>query len=462
MSVVLGLIRMKVAALALGAVGVGMIGLLQNLLNASATLAGMNIAVSGSRHMVATMSTGDEGKVAAARRAIFLTVLVLTIASGLLFWIFREIFADLLFEDGRQTANVGLLALGVAATAAAGYQTAILTAARRIGDLALLSIISAIIAAIVGSLCVLIWREDGIIPFVIASPIATLAFGWIFVRRLGRPLNVPANEPLSPHIESVLRLGAALTISIFVSLCGQLLIRTMIERQLGSAPLGHFQASWTITTVYLFFIFQVMGSDYLPRLTAAMNDERQAQQLVNEQAEIGMMLAAPILLIVIGAAPFVLAILYSSEFVAGDTLLRWQILGDLVRLVSWPVGFVLLAGRASRDYTIVEVIGTALLVGAAWLFLPLAGLAAPGMAYVFMNLCYWAVVVQLVQYRFGIRVTAHVFQLFASLLVSCALVFFISDRFDLVGVAAGFAAAIGWALFAFVKLRSAGALPFGR
>lgn len=454
-NIALGLIRMKIAAIVLGPVGIGMLGLLQNLLNAAATASGLNLGVAGARQIVASESSGGTTAAAAARRAVFLTACLLAVSSGLLFWLFREPLAGLLFQDRGRGAEVGWLAVGVAATAAAGYQSAILNAGRRIGDIARLSVLSAAAGALVGSVCIIVWKANGILPFILAAPIATLTFGWIFIRRVPPASGEFPPDAVKPHVISLIGLGAALTISIFVALCGQLAIRTLVERKLGAIALGHFQAAWTITTVYLFFIFQAMASDYLPRLTAAVGDRVKAQQLVEGQAEVGILLAAPILLTMIGAAPWALAILYTSEFVEATALLRYLMLGDLLRLAIWPVALVLLAGGASRDFTIVEITGTAILVAMTTILLPVAGLAAPGIAYIIMNLGYGALVMLLAHRKYGVVLGARVARMFALLAICCVLVFAISLKFNLAGAVASTIGASLWGLFGFFRLRLA-------
>lgn len=457
-NIALGLTRMKIAAIVVGPVGIGMLGLLQNLLNAAASASSLNLGVAGARQIVASESSGGTTAAAAARRAVFLTACFLAVSSGLLFWLFREPIAGLIFQDRGRGTDVGWLALGVAATAAAGYQSAILNAGRRIGDIARLSVLSASAGALVGSVCIIVWKANGILAFILAAPIATLAFGWVFVRRVP-----PASEKFPPdaiksNVISLLGLGAALTISVFATLCGQLAIRTLVERKLGAVALGHFQAAWTITTVYLFFIFQAMASDYLPRLTAVVGDRVKAKQLVAGQAEVGILLAAPILLMMIGTAPWVLAILYTREFVEATALLRYQMLGDLLRLAIWPVTLVLLAGGASRDYTFVEITGTAILVAMTMILLPVTGLAAPGIAYIIMNLGYGALIMLLAYRQYGVVLGAHVTRMFALLAICCVLVFAISLKFTLAGAIASAIGASLWALFGFFRLRLANIL----
>ena len=72
----------------------------------------------------------------------------------------------------------------------------------------------------------------------------------------------------------------------------------------------------------------------------------------------------------IGFAPLVLQILYSSEFVVAAELLRWQIMGDVLKIISWPLGYLLLARGRGKTYMAGEAVATAAFVGVAWYALP--------------------------------------------------------------------------------------------
>lgn len=451
-NIAFGMIRMKIVAIVLGPIGIGMIGLLQNLLNAAATIGGLNLGVAGARQIVASESSNSDAATT-VRQAVFLTTVVFAVGSGLVFWLFRDALAGLLLQDHSRAREVGWLAIGVAATAGAGYQAAILSAGRRIGDIARISLLTAAAAALVGSFSIIWWKSGGIIPFILATPVAALAIGAIFVRRAVGRLEPRSTDTLTPHVISLIKLGAILTISIFVSLCGQLAVRTLVERRLGGTALGHFQAAWTITTVYLAFIFQAMASDYLPRLTAAIEDRADVQKLVDGQAEVGFLLAAPILLIMIGAAPWLLSLFYSSEFVEATTLFRYQMMGDLLRLGVWPVALVLLAGGASHEYALADITATVTLVAATAILLPVLGLSAPGLAYIGMNVVFGAMIMFLVYRRYFVVIGAHVFAMFAVLAASCATIFAISSKVALAGAIIGLAGATVWASYAYLRLR---------
>jgi PST family polysaccharide transporter len=98
-----------------------------------------------------------------------------------------------------------------------------------------------------------------------------------------------------------------------------------------------------------------MGTDFMPRLTAAANDHGTLNRLVNEQTEMGVLIAVPGVLATLTLAPWVMKIFYSGAFVIGADVVRWQILGVFLRVVSWPLGYVLIAKGKSLLFTLSEL-----------------------------------------------------------------------------------------------------------
>src|SRR5208337_3218913 len=101
--------------------------------------------------------------------------------------------------------------------------------------------------------------------------------------------------------------------------------------------------TWTLSTLYVGFVLNAMGADFYPRLTSLAADNMMVNRLVNEQTEMGLLIAVPGVLATLTLAPWVLKIFYSVQFVPAVEIVRWQIVGILLRVVSWPMGFVQLA-----------------------------------------------------------------------------------------------------------------------
>jgi antigen flippase len=144
-------------------------------------------------------------------------------------------------------------------------------------------------------------------------------------------------------------------------------------------------------------VLQAMGTDFYPRLTAVANDDRTCNQLVNEQAEISILLALPGVLATLALAPWVIQFFYSSKFDKAAEILCWQVAGAFLQVNCWPMGFIVLAkGRAAAIfYTDLAASSVYVLLG--WVGLKLFGLPGAGMAYLGHYVFHWGLIYAIVR-----------------------------------------------------------------
>ncbi len=124
-----------------------------------------------------------------------------------------------------------------------------------------------------------------------------------------------------------------------------------------------------------------MGMYFYPRLTAVAANNKEVNRLVNEQTEIGILLALPGLLGTMIFSPWVIKLLYSTQFIEAANLLPWFILGIFGRVVSWPLGFVQLAKGAARWFAATEFVINGLHLFLIWLGLRWFGLKGVAVAF---------------------------------------------------------------------------------
>jgi PST family polysaccharide transporter len=124
-----------------------------------------------------------------------------------------------------------------------------------------------------------------------------------------------------------------------------------------------------------------MGADFYPRLTAVSRDDRECNRLVNEQAQISLLLAGPGVIATLTFAPVVIALFYSAEFRPAVDILRWICLGMMLRVIAWPVGFVVVAKGARGIFFWTEVAATVVHVGLAWVLVRRFGVVGSGAAF---------------------------------------------------------------------------------
>ena len=427
-NVVLGLVRMKVAALILGPAGVGLIGLFQNIIATGSTVAGMGVGGAANRQIASSRSEhGDEGE-AVVRRAVFWATIILAVAGAALMWVARKPIAKLALGDEGLSAAVGWLAIGVALTVALNSQNGLLAGLRRIGDIARVNLISGLLAT-AATLCALYWLgSDAILFFVLAFPLAGFLTGAWFVSRLPKlaAVRTPPSA-LSAQWRTLAVLGFAMMLGALINTLGPLAVRGLIKAELGLIELGHFQAAWTISMTYLVTILYAMGADYHPRLSAAIKDRETANRMVNEQIEVVLLLAGPILLIILGGAPWILHMIYSSEFRDAAAILRWQIIGDLLKIAGWPMGFVPLAAGDGRMFVAIELFAMTIFVALTWILLPLVGIEASGLAFLGMYAVYFPAVYLAARSKTGFRLEGHNSRLLGCLMAASGVILLVTS-----------------------------------
>ncbi|MEQ1779386.1 MAG: oligosaccharide flippase family protein [Nitrosomonas sp.] len=201
----------------------------------------------------------------------------------------------------------------------------------------------------------------------------------------------------------MLKLGIPIMAAGLLTLVTQLAARSIILHELGLDASGYFQAAWAISMTYVGFVLGAMGADYFPRLTAAIDDHQQARKLVNEQTEMALLLAGPALLAMITLAPWVIHILYAGSFVPATELLRWQVLGDILKVASWPMGFILLAMGRGGIFIGTELTWNVVYLGAIFLGIQQHGLVMAGVGFWGAYLIYYGVVALVAARLIGFR-----------------------------------------------------------
>jgi O-antigen/teichoic acid export membrane protein len=454
-NIVAGLLKMKAAALLLGPAGVGLAGLYANLIQMAATVASLGFGTVGTRQIAAAHAEGGERAVERARRALFSGTLILSVIGALVFWLLSGWIARTVLSDGSLSADVAWLALGVALTVAAVSQSALLTGLRRVGDLARINVGAGVFGTVLGVVAIWLWGAKGLVAMVLIAPLVTFVLGHVYVARLAPVASPPSPLPeMAQEWRTMARLGGAFMVSGVVTVLGNLAARTLVQRELGADALGHFQASWAIGGTYLGFVLGAMGTDYYPRLTAAINDHAAATRLVNEQTEVALLLCAPVLLAMLGLAPWAIRLLYSGAFGPAVEILRWQLLGDILKVMSWPLGFVLLAAGAGNTFIVTETVGMGVFVLGVFIGLPLIGVKATGVAFLALYAAYLPLVWWLGGRRIDFRWTRAV-QAQATALIVAALVVDAAVRWnDLLGALLGVAAASAMGIWALMRLSS--------
>lgn len=381
------IIRNKAIAVILGPEGVGLMAIYTSIADIAQAVAGLGVQSSGVRQIAEAVGTGDAEKIAKTAFILQRISFVLGIAGTLLLAALAFPVAQLTFGDHQHAISVALLSAAIFFRLASAGQTAMIQGMREISMLARINLLTAFFATVVTIPLVYVFGFDGIAPSLVAIAAVGLALSWWYSRKMpqsGANLSAPQ---FRQELGALLKLGLVFMASGLLTLASAYAVRLIVLQHGGIIEAGLYQAAWALGSLYAGFILQAMGTDFYPRLTAIVGDHAACNRLVNEQARVSILLAGPGVLATLTFAPVVMRLFYSPEFYGAADLLRWICLGMLLRIIAWPMGFIVLAKNEQAVFFWTEVAATVVHVGLAWLLVSKIGLV--GSAAAFFGLYVW-------------------------------------------------------------------------
>ena len=401
-NILISIVRMKVLAVLLGPSGVGLLSIYNSLLGMVKQTAGLGMGSSGVREIAS--SRGDEATLSRARRVLFAAHLLQGTLAMIAVWLLRERIAIWLFGDTLRATEVGLIGIAILLGLLAASQTALLQGLRKIGDLGRVTVLGAFVGTLAGLAAVWLQGESGLIWFILVQPLAVVLIALHYTRRLPKPIAARLSLVETWDVwKPMAKLGAAFMLGGLATAATLLLVRGRISQELGLDAAGYFAAAWGITMTYVGFLLGAMGADYYPRLTEVIHDKIAAVRLMNDQAQLGLAIGGPVLLLLIGLAPWVITLLYSSAFEPTVTLLQWQMVGNVFKLASWAMSFSIVAAARGKTFFLMELSFNIVFLSMVFVFLPRVGLEVTAYAFVLGYLVYLTIVYVLARSIHGFR-----------------------------------------------------------
>ena len=407
LNVAIGIIRTKVMAILLGPAGFGLAGLYTSTITLAQSVAGMGINSSGVRQIAEAAGSNDQERIARTTAVLRRTSIVLGLLGAAILVIFSKQISTLTFGTAQRAGAICLLSLAVLFQLISAAQGALIQGMRRIADLAKMSVIGSVSGLIISVPVVYFLREKGIAISLVCVAATTIATSWWYSRKI-RVNNTPMSVAQIGHeAAGLLKLGVAFMASGLMVTGVAYFVRVMLLHQVGIAATGIYQSAWTLGGLYVGFILQAMGADFYPRLSAVAKNNIECNRLVNEQALVGLLIAGPGVIATLTFAPLVIALFYSAKFGAAVGVLRWICLGATLQVVTWPMGFIILAKARQDFFLFSEFVWAVFAMGLAWSCIRYFGVTGAGAAFFGSYILHWILTYPLVRHLSGFRWSAE-------------------------------------------------------
>lgn len=347
-NIIISIIRSKFIAILLGPAGMGISGLLTATTGLIGNMTEFGLGSSAVKNVSAANATNDSHKIGAVvsvlRRLVWITGLLGTVVT----LCFAPLLSQLTFGNKDYTVAFVFLSITLLFIQLRSGQLVVLQGMRKLKYLAKSDFIGMIIGLVISVPIYYIWGIKGIVPAIIITAVSNLVLSSYFASKV-KTIKVDVTKTmLKTEGVDMVRMGVMLSLSSFITLGASYVIRIFISRTGGVDQVGLYTAGFAIINTYVGLVFTAMGTDYYPRLSGVSHDNAKSAALINQQAEIAILILAPILAGFLVFIKWAVILLYSHKFLSVNGMIHWAVLGMFFKAASWAIGFILLAKGASR------------------------------------------------------------------------------------------------------------------
>lgn len=420
-NILITLVRGKTLAILIGTAGMGLNGLFMSGLNLIRTFSSLGIADSAIRDLSKAHASEDR-ELMAKTTTIFNRWIWITAALGIVLTIaFAPLLSQFSFSNKQHTVSYMLLSLTFIFAALTGGIYAMLRATMQIKYLAQANVFGGIVGLIIALPIFYFYGIAGVVPAIIATAFGNYLVSLAFRNKIRFEKAVLTWSETWVEGKPMVVLGLSLTVISLLTAAVAFVVNGYISKTGSLHDLGLYNAGLAIVDGYVGMVFTAMATDYFPRLSAVIGDEKKWKQLVNEQAELVLIILSVVLVLLISTTPLLIRVLLSKEFLEAKDFIFWSVLSIPLKGLVWVVGYIILAKADNKLFLISEVIANLIVLVFNIIFYKYFGLTGLGISMLAGYLLSITFMLIVLKWKYNFTFTAAVFRLLVIALFALSL-----------------------------------------
>ena len=375
-----GFLIAKVVATYTGPGGIAMLGQVQSLVSA---LNGIVAAPAGSgvvRYTAEHNAAGLDGCAPWWKAALKWVALLLAVVIPAT-CIFAKPLAQWVFGDVRYFWLVILTALALPLSAANTLVASVINGQYQYRRYVGLGMVSVIVATLMMVVLVVTEKLNGAM---IAATLFTSTTGLVMlvgsIRQPWFRLKYWWGETDKVRLKGIggyvaMAVTSALTLPVAL-----LIIRNILINKVGLEQTGQWQAVWKISEVYLGVITIALSTYFLPKL-ASLAGTGEILKEIKATAKIVMPIVLLMAVIVYLLRDIAISLVFTEAFRPARDLFAIQLVGDVVKILSWLYAYPMLSRGATKWFMGTEIVFSISFVVFAYLFIEKYGVHGANIAY---------------------------------------------------------------------------------
>jgi O-antigen/teichoic acid export membrane protein len=321
----------------------------------------LGISFSAVKHVSELFDSGDAERIGHFVKVVRAWSLLTALLGMLVCIVAGPLLSNYTFSWGDHTLHFVLLAPAVGLTAITGGEMAILKGCRRLRALAVIQMFSAIAALLISVPIYYFFRQAGIVPVIVLMALCSMLLTIRYSYQL-YPLRLRGAKGILGEGMEMVRLGVAFVLAGVMGSGAEMLIRSYLNVVGDLDDVGLYNAGFMITITYAGMVFSAMETDFFPRLSAVSTHRKSMSETVNRQIEVSLLIVSPMLCLLMVGMPFIIPLLFTSEFYPVVGMAQVAVFSMYVKAVSLPISYMTLARGDSMAFFATEAIDDVLLV----------------------------------------------------------------------------------------------------
>ncbi|WP_233843911.1 O-antigen translocase [Dyella sp. 2HG41-7] len=380
------LVVIKLVAWFAGPEGVGKMGQFMSLMSLLAVLAGGGIGTGVVKYVAEYRH--DTAKLARLLSAALWYAVCASCAMCVVTLIFNRPITQWLMGDLRYQGVIQVLAVAQLGIALANYGLAVINGFMDVRRLALVQVVGSMGSIVAVVLLARAFQLYGALLALIVGQLALLVVGFPALKRSGYFLPVMFRARYDR--EMVSRLAAFSVMTLVSALLPPLVgigVRDHLAGQFGWQQVGYWQAVSKVSDAYLLFATSAINIYYLPKL-ASTHDRASLVAELQKAYRIVLPVVAALAAVVYAQRSLVTRVLFSANFYEAKALYAPQLIGDVLKIASFILSYLMLAKAMTRLFVASECVFAISYVALVYVFTAYFGLIGAMYAFAVNYLLY--------------------------------------------------------------------------
>lgn len=385
-----GLISIKVISSKLGPSGIAQLGQYQNILALLLLAGSFSITIGVTKYL--SQYTND----VVNQQKIISTALFTVIASSLVIGVFTILFSRRLalgtFNFESYWKVYALLGMSLVIMCLNGFLGSVLNGLKEIKKLTIINVSGSLIGLFIMLIMV---NYFGVLGALVSSTISAFFVFSINIIVFSKLKLFSFKLSYRLFDKSYFKLLLSFTIiSIMTNILipiNQLFIRTFIIDKLGISKAGIWQAMSRVSDYYLMFVTTVLGVYYLPKLSELISKEEIKYEIFKGY-KIILPIVATLALAIFLSRTLIINMIFTKSFLPLKDLFLFQMIGDVLKIGSWLLGYLLVAKAKIKQIIVLEIVFNLSLYFLHIYFINIYGLVGASYAFALNYLLYWVTI----------------------------------------------------------------------